>query len=135
MAHDLKSRLASFIVTDGKDFKLKSHSTGDEGWQRSKKETRKLLQTGIERLELLQEKLYAQDSRGLLLIFQAMDAAGKDGAIKHVMSGVNPQGSRCTRSRRPPPRSSTTTSCGAPRSRFPSAAASASSTAPTTKKS
>jgi PPK2 family polyphosphate:nucleotide phosphotransferase len=92
MAHDLKSRLAPFIVTDGKDFKLKSHSTGDEGWQRSKKETRKLLQTGIERLELLQEKLYAQDSRGLLLIFQAMDAAGKDGAIKHVMSGVNPQG-------------------------------------------
>jgi len=92
MAHDLKSRLAPFIVTDGKDFKLKSHSTGDEGWTRSKKETRKLLQTGIERLELLQEKLYAQDSRGLLLIFQAMDAAGKDGAIKHVMSGVNPQG-------------------------------------------
>jgi len=92
MAHDLKSRLAPFIVTDGKDFKLKSHSTGDEGWKRSKKETRKLLQTGIERLELLQEKLYAQDSRGLLLIFQAMDAAGKDGAIKHVMSGVNPQG-------------------------------------------
>jgi PPK2 family polyphosphate:nucleotide phosphotransferase len=92
MAHDLKSRLASFIVTDGKDFKLKNHSTGDEGWKPSKKETRKLLQTGIERLELLQEKLYAQDSRGLLLIFQAMDAAGKDGAIKHVMSGVNPQG-------------------------------------------
>jgi PPK2 family polyphosphate:nucleotide phosphotransferase len=92
MAHDLKSRLAPFIVTDGKDFKLKSHSTGDEGWKPSKKETRKLLQTGIERLELLQEKLYAQDSRGLLLIFQAMDAAGKDGAIKHVMSGVNPQG-------------------------------------------
>jgi len=92
MAHDLKSRLAPFIVTDGKNFKLKSHSTGDDGWKRSKKETRKLLQTGIERLELLQEKLYAQDSRGLLLIFQAMDAAGKDGAIKHVMSGVNPQG-------------------------------------------
>ena len=92
MAHDLKSRLAPFIVTDGKNFKLKSHSTGDDGWKRSKKETRKLLQTGIERLELLQEKLYAQDSRGLLLIFQAMDAAGKDGAIKHVMSGINPQG-------------------------------------------
>jgi PPK2 family polyphosphate:nucleotide phosphotransferase len=92
MAHDLKSRLAPFTVTDGKNFKLKSHSTGDDGWKRSKKETRELLQTGIERLEVLQEKLYAQDSRGLLLIFQAMDAAGKDGAIKHVMSGVNPQG-------------------------------------------
>ena len=92
MAHDLKSRLAPFTVTDGKNFKLKSHSTGDDGWKRSKKETRELLQTGIERMEVLQEKLYAQDSRGLLLIFQAMDAAGKDGAIKHVMSGVNPQG-------------------------------------------
>jgi PPK2 family polyphosphate:nucleotide phosphotransferase len=92
MAHDLKSRLAPFTITDGKDFKLKNRSTGDESWKPSKKETRKLLQTGIERLGLLQEKLYAQDSRGLLLIFQAMDAAGKDGAIKHVMSGINPQG-------------------------------------------
>jgi len=92
MADNLKSKLAPYTVTDGKNFTLKSRSTGDEGWKRSKKETRELLQAGIERLELLQEKLYAQDSRGLLLIFQAMDAAGKDGAIKHVMSGVNPQG-------------------------------------------
>jgi PPK2 family polyphosphate:nucleotide phosphotransferase len=92
MADDLKSLLAPFTIADGKDFTLKSHSTGDEGWTRSKKDTRRLLRTGIERLEALQEKLYAQDSRGLLLIIQAMDAAGKDGAIKHVMSGVNPQG-------------------------------------------
>jgi PPK2 family polyphosphate:nucleotide phosphotransferase len=92
MADDLKSLLAPFTIADGKDFTLKSHSTGDEGWTRSKKDTRRLLRSGIERLEALQEKLYAQDSRGLLLIIQAMDAAGKDGAIKHVMSGVNPQG-------------------------------------------
>jgi len=92
MAQDLKSRLAPFVVTDGKNFKLRTRSTGDKGWKRSKKETGELLQAGIERLRLLQEKLYAQDSRGLLLIFQAMDAAGKDGAIKHVMSGINPQG-------------------------------------------
>jgi PPK2 family polyphosphate:nucleotide phosphotransferase len=92
MADNLKSKLAPYTVTEGENFTLKSRSTGDEGWKHSKKETKELLQAGIERLGLLQEKLYAQDSRGLLLIFQAMDAAGKDGAIKHVMSGVNPQG-------------------------------------------
>jgi PPK2 family polyphosphate:nucleotide phosphotransferase len=59
---------------------------------KSKKEAVKWLGRGIGRLYGLQEKLYAQDRWALLLIFQAMDAAGKDGAIKHVMSGVNPQG-------------------------------------------
>ena len=51
-----------------------------------------MLQEGIARTAEMQDKLYAQDNWALLLIFQAMDAAGKDGAIKHVMSGVNPQG-------------------------------------------
>jgi polyphosphate kinase 2 (PPK2 family) len=51
-----------------------------------------LLQEGVVRMAALQARLYAQDRWGLLLIFQAMDAAGKDGAIEHVMSGVNPQG-------------------------------------------
>ena len=92
MADNLKTKLAPFIVTKGKDFKLKDHPTARENWKASKKETRKLLSKGIERLRDQQEKLYAQDQRGLLLIFQAMDAAGKDGAIKHVMSGINPQG-------------------------------------------
>jgi len=92
MADSLKAKLAPFTVTKGKDFKLKNHPTGDANWKASKKETRKLLAKGIERLRDQQEKLYAQDQRGVLLIFQAMDAAGKDGAIKHVMSGVNPQG-------------------------------------------
>src|SRR5436309_2803413 len=55
---------------------------------------REWLRQGVQRLADLQEKLYAQDSWGVLLIFQAMDAAGKDGAIKHVMSGVNPQGTQ-----------------------------------------
>src|SRR6266480_1477216 len=58
----------------------------------SKDEAQKRLEKGIERLRELQDKLYAQDQWALLLIFQAMDAAGKDGVIKHVMSGVNPQG-------------------------------------------
>jgi len=92
MADNLKTKLAPFIVAKGKDFKLKDHPTARENWKASKKETRKLLSKGIERLRDQQEKLYAQDQRGLLLIFQAMDAAGKDGAIKHVMSGINPQG-------------------------------------------
>jgi len=92
MADKLKRRLAAFTVTRGKDFRLKDHPADRGDWDLSEKETRKLLAKGIERLRDQQERLYAQDSHGVLLIFQAMDAAGKDGAIKHVMSGVNPQG-------------------------------------------
>jgi len=92
MANSLKARIEPFLVTRGKDFKLKSHPTGLEQWTASKKETKKLLEKGLPRLAEAQERLYAQDTKGLLLIFQAMDAAGKDGAIKHVMSGINPQG-------------------------------------------
>jgi PPK2 family polyphosphate:nucleotide phosphotransferase len=92
MVDDLKSRLPRFTVTDGKKFKLRSRSTSGDEWKVSPKHTREIMQAGVKRLGQLQEKLYAQDSHGLLLIFQAMDAAGKDGAIKHVMSGINPQG-------------------------------------------
>src|SRR3954454_11196356 len=80
-------------VTDGKGFRLADHDPADTGGlDLDKKEARGLLQEGIERLAELQAKLYAQDRWAVLLIFQAMDAAGKDSAIKHVMSGVNPQG-------------------------------------------
>jgi len=92
MSDSLKKRLAPFIVTRGKDFKLKDHSSDNKSWDASKKTTKKLLAKGTELLRDRQEKLYAQDTKGVLLIFQAMDAAGKDGAIKHVMSGINPQG-------------------------------------------
>ncbi len=92
MSDSLKTKLAPFVVTKGKDFKLKDHPTTRKNWKLSKKETRKRLDQGVELLRDHQEKLYAQDTKGLLLIFQAMDAAGKDGAIKHVMSGINPQG-------------------------------------------
>jgi len=92
MSDSLKKRLAPFIVTRGKDFKLKDHASDNKSWDASKKTTKKLLAKGTELLRDRQEKLYAQDTKGLLLIFQAMDAAGKDGAIKHVMSGINPQG-------------------------------------------
>jgi PPK2 family polyphosphate:nucleotide phosphotransferase len=83
-----------FRVTDGKTFRLKDIDPGELlGFtSEDKPRAREALAMGIEALAELQDKLYAQDKWALLLIFQAMDAAGKDGAIKHVMSGVNPQG-------------------------------------------
>jgi len=87
------SKLAKpYRVDDGKKFRLKDFDPADTGHLRSKDHAEKLLQQGIVSMAELQDKLYAQDCWSVLLIFQAMDAAGKDGAIKHVMSGVNPQG-------------------------------------------
>lgn len=83
-----------YCVGDGDGFKLKDYETqasfnlGEEG----KPLVKQTLEIGVEALASLQDVLYAQDKWSVLLIFQAMDAAGKDGAIKHVMSGVNPQG-------------------------------------------
>ena len=82
----------TFRVCSGKDFRLKDFDPGDTGHWRSKEHATEALQQGIARTAELQDKLYAQNNWALLLIFQAMDAAGKDGIIKHVMSGINPQG-------------------------------------------
>ena len=81
-------------VTDGDKFRLKDHDPGDTGSlkREDKPEAKRVQAQGVEALAQLQDRLYAQDRWALLLIFQAMDAAGKDGVIKHVMSGVNPQG-------------------------------------------
>jgi PPK2 family polyphosphate:nucleotide phosphotransferase len=85
-------RLAAlYRVDDGDKFSLDDVDPADTGPLRKDK-VEGLLRAGVERLSELQEKLYAQDRWALLLIFQAMDAAGKDGTIAHVMSGVNPQG-------------------------------------------
>jgi len=81
-----------FRVDQGKQFRLKDFDPGDTGHWKSKEHAAESLQEGVARTADLQDKLYAQDTWSLLLIFQAMDAAGKDSAIKHVMSGVNPQG-------------------------------------------
>jgi PPK2 family polyphosphate:nucleotide phosphotransferase len=83
-----------FRVTDGDRFRLKDIDPGDTLDLKSedKPRAKEALATGVEALADLQDMLYAQDRWAVLLIFQAMDAAGKDGAIKHVMSGVNPQG-------------------------------------------
>ena len=83
-----------FRVDKGRSFRLKDVDPGDtlEFKSEDKPRAREALAAGIAALAELQDKLYAQDKWAVLLIFQAMDAAGKDGAIKHVMSGVNPQG-------------------------------------------
>ena len=87
-----KNLLEPFRITNGRKFRLADVRPDDTRGLKSKEDSRKDLEKGVERLADLQEKLYAQDQWGVLLIFQAMDAAGKDGAIAHVMSGVNPQG-------------------------------------------
>ncbi|HEX3355102.1 MAG TPA: polyphosphate kinase 2 family protein [Terriglobales bacterium] len=81
-----------YRVEDGKKFRLKDYDPGDTAKLHSQEHAEELLAKGVARMAELQDKLYAQNRWGLLIIFQAMDAAGKDGAIKHVMSGVNPQG-------------------------------------------
>jgi PPK2 family polyphosphate:nucleotide phosphotransferase len=88
----MKIDLKEFRVPEGKKIKLQKWPTSVSPLYKSKQDCKKLLQDQIEELSVLQNLLYAHNRYALLLIFQAMDAAGKDSAIKHVMSGVNPQG-------------------------------------------
>jgi PPK2 family polyphosphate:nucleotide phosphotransferase len=83
-----------YRITEGKKFRLKDVDPGDTAHLQSedKPRAKEILALGVDALRNLQDMLYAQDRWALLLIFQALDAAGKDGAIKHVMSGINPQG-------------------------------------------
>ena len=83
-----------YRVSDGKEFRLKDLDPSDDGGlgREDKVAAKKALQMGVSALAEMQDRLYARDKWAILLVFQAMDAAGKDGAIKHVMSGVNPQG-------------------------------------------
>ena len=81
-----------FRVTRGKGFSLRDYDPDDSLDIATKESADDLLRQGVLQLARMQDKLYAQDQWGVLLIFQAMDAAGKDGAIRHVLSGVNPQG-------------------------------------------
>ena len=96
MAITMKDLAERYRVTGGKGFRLKNFDPTDTWKLKSKDNAQELLEHSVERLAELQEKLYAQDNWSLLLIFQAMDAAGKDSTIKHVMSGVNPQGCEVT---------------------------------------
>ena len=81
-----------YRIDHGKNFRLKDFDPAATSQIHSKEHAKELLAKGISEMAEFQDKLYAQDRWAVLLIFQAMDAAGKDGAIKHVMSGVNPQG-------------------------------------------
>ena len=105
---DKVKQLAGWIdpyrVTDGASFRLKKIDPADtRGLKADKSEAGERLSTGVKWLAAEQDKLYAQDRRSLLLIFQAMDAAGKDSTIKHVMTGVNPQGVHVTSFKQPSP--------------------------------
>lgn len=92
--HRCREHAAPFRVNHGHKFRLKDHDPADTGHlkERDKDKAKKDVERSVEALSQLQEMLYAQDKWAVLLVFQAMDAAGKDGVIKHVMSGVNPQG-------------------------------------------
>jgi PPK2 family polyphosphate:nucleotide phosphotransferase len=91
--HRFRKLIDPYVIREGRGFRLKRIDPGETGGFHPDKDlAAQVLGQGIERLRDLQEKLYAQDRWGVLLVFQAMDAAGKDGAIEHVMSGVNPQG-------------------------------------------
>src|SRR5579862_9588171 len=92
-----------YRIDDGSKFRLKDFDSGDISHIHSKDHAKKLLSQGVQAMAALQDKLYAQGCWSILLIFQAMDAAGKDGAIKHVMSGVNPQGCQVFSFKHPSP--------------------------------
>ncbi len=93
--------IKNFLVSEGKKLNLKDHPTDFTGDYTDKKEAVEDLVKNVEQLAELQDVLYAENQHALLIIFQAMDAAGKDGAIKHVMSGLNPQGCEVTSFKQP----------------------------------
>jgi PPK2 family polyphosphate:nucleotide phosphotransferase len=93
MATDaIRSLARHYRVISGKSFRLKDVDPADTRGLQLRDEAKELIEKSVRRMAELQEKLYAQDRWSVLLIFQALDAAGKDSTIKHVMSGVNPQG-------------------------------------------
>ena len=103
-AKQVRKLLDRYRVTSGKQFRLKDYDPEDTaGHLLDKEKADALLTASVHRLATLQERLYAQGSWALLCVFQAMDAAGKDGTIKHVLTGVNPQGVHVTSFKAPGP--------------------------------
>jgi PPK2 family polyphosphate:nucleotide phosphotransferase len=92
---------SAYRVRQGENIRLRQYDPADTGPFKNKRKAVKQLERGIEQLIELQEQLYSQDRWAVLLIFQAMDAAGKDSVIKHVMSGLNPQGTQVYSFKRP----------------------------------
>jgi PPK2 family polyphosphate:nucleotide phosphotransferase len=103
--HDIHKLIRRYRVTDGESFRLRDFDPGDTAGltEQDRPAAQAVLREGIESLVRLQDLLFAQDRWALLTIFQAMDAAGKDSAIKHVMSGVNPAGCQVASFKAPSP--------------------------------
>jgi len=99
----MKINTDDYRVREGQHVNLNDWPTGVEAYYKDKANYKKMLRKQIRELSDLQGKLYSHDRYALLLIFQAMDAAGKDGAIKHVMSGINPQGCQVSSFKQPNP--------------------------------
>lgn len=95
--------IEKFLVPENKKLQLSDHKTDFTGDYTDKKQAEKDLEKNVEKLSELQDVLYADNHHALLIILQAMDAAGKDGAIKHVMSGLNPQGVHVSSFKQPSP--------------------------------
>src|SRR5215472_7686110 len=102
---NIEKILKRYRIEDGENFRLKDYDPADTHGLKSefKPQAREFLAHGVKEMSKLQDILAAQDRWGLLLILQAMDAAGKDGTIKHVMTGVNPQGVEVTSFKAPSP--------------------------------
>jgi PPK2 family polyphosphate:nucleotide phosphotransferase len=96
MSKKFETDIEQFKITDGKKFSLAAYPTGVERREIDKEAGELLIQKDIEQLAELQDVLYADSRHAILIVIQAMDAAGKDGTIKHIMSGVNPAGVRVT---------------------------------------
>lgn len=92
VSEEMYVQLAKLRVNPGEKISLKDYATDYKGKELTKQEGEELLEAGRKHLSEMQDKLYAHNQYGVLIIFQAMDAAGKDGAVKHILSGVNPLG-------------------------------------------
>ncbi|MBK9240192.1 MAG: polyphosphate kinase 2 family protein [Acidobacteria bacterium] len=89
---NLRKITKRLTIANGKGFRLKDHPADWTGGLKDEGHAQELLKEGVRQLSKMQDRLYAQNTYSILIIFQAMDAAGKDGTIRHVMSGINPQG-------------------------------------------
>jgi len=130
----MKIHAKDFRVREGDEVDLEKWPTRVDPVCKSKEQYQELLEEHVAQLSSQQQLLYATNRHAILLIFQAMDAAGKDGAIRHVMSGVNPQGCQVLASNIPAPPNWNTIFSGAPRAICQNAVGSASSTDPITRK-
>ncbi len=103
MKHEMHRIMERVRITDGSKFRLRDHDPADTGHGLDEDSAKSLLSDGVARLAELQTRLYASETWSMLAVFQAMDAAGKDGTIRHVLTGVNPQGVDVTSFKQPGP--------------------------------